>query len=146
MHDLSKLKHQEGLAGFSYDRKTLYEKLARLPIEELILLRDELERIRVQAQRSKFKLKAAAADNAVAEEAWTMKPKINERSDMKEQGKESFERVAEHLYKRQYQTAGGEWRSKFYGIFTDRQAAQVRAWNRDQSGERCTCALSGTQC
>ena len=38
---------------------------------------------------------------------------------MKEQGKESFERVAEHLYKRQYQTAGGEWRSKFYGIFTD---------------------------
>ena len=38
---------------------------------------------------------------------------------MKGQVKESFERVAEHLYKRQYQTAGGEWRSKFYGIFTD---------------------------
>ena len=33
--------------------------------------------------------------------------------------KETFERVAEHLYRRQYQTAGGDWRSKFYGIFTD---------------------------
>jgi hypothetical protein len=33
--------------------------------------------------------------------------------------KETFERVADHLYRRQYQTAGGEWRLKFYGIFTD---------------------------
>jgi integrase len=33
--------------------------------------------------------------------------------------KETFERVADHLYRRQYQTAGGDWRSKFYGIFTD---------------------------
>ena len=33
--------------------------------------------------------------------------------------KETFERVADHLYRRQYQTAAGEWRSKFYGIFTD---------------------------
>ena len=32
---------------------------------------------------------------------------------------ETFERVANHLYRRQYQTAAGEWRSKFYGIFTD---------------------------
>ena len=32
---------------------------------------------------------------------------------------ESFERVAEHLYKRQYQTAAGQWRTKFYAIFTD---------------------------
>ena len=56
MNDLTKFKHQDQLAGFSYDRKTLYEKLARLPIEELIFLRDELERIRVQEERSKFKL------------------------------------------------------------------------------------------
>ena len=48
VNNLTKLKHQDRLAGFSYDRKTLYEKLARLPIEELIFLRDELERIRVQ--------------------------------------------------------------------------------------------------
>ena len=27
--------------------------------------------------------------------------------------------MADHLYRRQYQTAAGEWRSKFYGIFTD---------------------------
>jgi hypothetical protein len=38
---------------------------------------------------------------------------------MKEQRQETFERVADHLYRRQYQTAAGEWRSKFYGIFTD---------------------------
>ena len=41
---------------FSDEHKTLYEKLARLPIEELIYLRDEQERIRVQEQRSKFKV------------------------------------------------------------------------------------------
>jgi integrase len=33
--------------------------------------------------------------------------------------KETFERVGEHLYKRQYQTAGGDWRTKYYAIFTD---------------------------
>jgi hypothetical protein len=27
--------------------------------------------------------------------------------------------VADHLYRRQYLTAAGEWRTKFYGIFTD---------------------------
>jgi hypothetical protein len=44
---------------------------------------------------------------------------------------ETFERVTErhggeqipvkHLYRRQYQTAGGEWRTIFYAIFTDWQ-------------------------
>jgi hypothetical protein len=38
---------------------------------------------------------------------------------MKEQGQETFERVADHFYKRQYQTAGGEWRTKYSGIFVD---------------------------
>lgn len=38
---------------------------------------------------------------------------------MKEHGQETFERVADHLYRRQYHTAAGEWRSKYYGIFTD---------------------------
>jgi len=33
--------------------------------------------------------------------------------------KESFERIADHLYRRQYQTAGGEWRTQHYAIFTD---------------------------
>lgn len=33
--------------------------------------------------------------------------------------KETFERVAEHLYKRQYQTAGGDWRTIYYGRFVD---------------------------
>ena len=33
--------------------------------------------------------------------------------------KETFERVAEHLYKRQYQSAKGQWKTIFYGIFTD---------------------------
>jgi integrase len=32
---------------------------------------------------------------------------------------ETFERVEKHLYKRQYQTAGGQWRTAFYAIFTD---------------------------
>ena len=47
---MHKLKHQDPL------RRLFSEKLARLPIEELLYLRDELERIRVQEQRSKFKL------------------------------------------------------------------------------------------
>jgi hypothetical protein len=33
--------------------------------------------------------------------------------------KESFERVGEHLYKRQYQSAKGQWKTIFYAIFTD---------------------------
>jgi integrase len=32
---------------------------------------------------------------------------------------ETFERVAEHLYKRQYQIAGGQWRTIYYALFTD---------------------------
>jgi len=32
---------------------------------------------------------------------------------------ETFEKVAEHLYRRQYQTANGQWKTIFYGIFTD---------------------------
>ena len=32
---------------------------------------------------------------------------------------ETFKCIADHLYRRQYKTAAGEWRSKFYGIFTD---------------------------
>jgi hypothetical protein len=32
---------------------------------------------------------------------------------------ETFERVADHLYRRQYKTATGQWRTMFYGIFTD---------------------------
>jgi hypothetical protein len=52
---MHKLKHRDRLAPFSGDEhKTLYEKLARLPIEELLYIRDELERIRVQEQRSKI--------------------------------------------------------------------------------------------
>src|SRR5262245_33803619 len=33
--------------------------------------------------------------------------------------KETFERVGDHLYRRQYQSANGEWKTIFYGIFTD---------------------------
>jgi hypothetical protein len=36
----------------------------------------------------------------------------------------TFERVADHLYRRQYLTAAGEWRTKFYGIFTEKPARQ----------------------
>ena len=32
---------------------------------------------------------------------------------------ETFEHIERHLYRRQYQTAGGEWRTAYYGIFTD---------------------------
>lgn len=32
---------------------------------------------------------------------------------------ETFERIAEHLYKRRYQTAGGAWREVYYARFTD---------------------------
>jgi integrase len=32
---------------------------------------------------------------------------------------ETLEKVAEHLYRRQYQTAKGEWKTIYYGIFTD---------------------------
>jgi len=34
---------------------------------------------------------------------------------------ETFEKIAEHLYKRQYQTAKGEWRTKYFVLFTDWQ-------------------------
>ena len=33
--------------------------------------------------------------------------------------KETSERVTDHLYRRQYQTAAGDWRTKYYAIFTD---------------------------
>jgi hypothetical protein len=33
--------------------------------------------------------------------------------------KETLERVAEHLYRRQYQTAAVDWHTKYYAIFTD---------------------------
>jgi hypothetical protein len=52
----TKLMHRDRLARLSDENKTLYEKLARLPIDELLCIRDELERIRVQEQCSKFKL------------------------------------------------------------------------------------------
>jgi integrase len=32
---------------------------------------------------------------------------------------QTFERVEKHLYKRQYQTASGDWSTVYYGIFTD---------------------------
>lgn len=32
---------------------------------------------------------------------------------------QTFERIEKHLYRRQYQTAGGEWSTLFYAIFTD---------------------------
>jgi len=32
---------------------------------------------------------------------------------------ESFERIAEHFYKRQYQTSKGEWRTKYVALLTD---------------------------
>jgi hypothetical protein len=38
-----------------------------------------------------------------------------------EQKKEIFERVADYLYRRQYQSAAGKWKTIFYGIFTDWQ-------------------------
>jgi hypothetical protein len=53
---ISQLRHQDRLARFSDEHKTLIKKLARLPIEDLLYLRDELERIRAQEERSKFKL------------------------------------------------------------------------------------------
>jgi len=34
-------------------------------------------------------------------------------------GNDSLERVARHLYKRQYSTATGEWSTHYYGKFTD---------------------------
>jgi integrase len=34
---------------------------------------------------------------------------------------QKFERIEKHLYRRQYQTAGGEWSTLYYGIFTDWQ-------------------------
>src|SRR3990167_772464 len=33
--------------------------------------------------------------------------------------KQNFERVEKHLYRRQYQTGGGDWSTLYYGIFTD---------------------------
>ena len=33
--------------------------------------------------------------------------------------KQEFERVEKHLYRRQYQTSGGDWSTLFYGIFVD---------------------------
>jgi len=33
--------------------------------------------------------------------------------------KQSFKRIAPHLYKRQYQAANGEWRTLYYGILVD---------------------------
>jgi hypothetical protein len=53
---ITQLKRQDRLARLSDEHKTLIKKLARLPIEDLLYLRNELERIRVQGQRSKFKL------------------------------------------------------------------------------------------
>ena len=49
MHDLTKLKYQDDPLP-----RLFYEKLERMPIEEVLCLRDELERIRVQEQRSKL--------------------------------------------------------------------------------------------
>jgi integrase len=37
---------------------------------------------------------------------------------------ETFERVEKHLYKRQYQTAGGEWSTLYYGRFKDWKGKQ----------------------
>ena len=31
----------------------------------------------------------------------------------------SFECIEKHLYRRRYQTAGGEWSTLYYAIFTD---------------------------
>ncbi|MBM2802859.1 MAG: integrase family protein [Deltaproteobacteria bacterium] len=36
--------------------------------------------------------------------------------------KQAFERVEKHLYRRQYQTATGDWNTLYYGIFTDHKA------------------------
>jgi len=33
--------------------------------------------------------------------------------------KQSFKRIAPHLYKRQYETSNGEWSTRYYGIFVD---------------------------
>src|SRR5688572_8142433 len=40
---------------------------------------------------------------------------INERSAMNQK----FECIEKHLYRRQYQTAGGNWSTLYYVIFTD---------------------------
>jgi hypothetical protein len=39
---------------------------------------------------------------------------------------EKFERIEKHLYRRQYQTAGGEWSTLYYAIFTDWQGIRHR--------------------
>ena len=42
-----------------------------------------------------------------------------EKIDVRNQGRErEMERIERHLYRRQYQTAGGDWTTKFYAIFT----------------------------
>ena len=60
---------------------------------------------------------------------------------------ETFKCVADHLYRRQYQTAGGEWRTKYYAVFTDWKGKRRKIpvgenleHARDKAGEfRSTC-------
>ena len=70
MNDLTQLKHQDDPL-----RRLFYEKLKRMPIDELLCLRDDLQRIRVQERRSKFRLikGGRAADNASAKIIQTMR-------------------------------------------------------------------------
>ena len=52
--------------------------------------------------------------------------------------KQTFECVEKHLYRRQYQTAGGDWSTLYYVIFLlmEKETPDVSGWNRiqDRSG------------
>ena len=70
---------------------------------------------------------------------------------------ETFERVTErrgkvevpikHLYGRQYQTGGGDWRTIYYAIFTDWKGKRRKfpLGRRDQGGQGRACALRGQE-
>ena len=71
--------------------------------------------------------------------------------------KETFERVIErrgkvevpikHLYRRQYQTAGGDWRTIYYAIFTDWKGKRRKfsLGSRPGSGQGSSRALPGQE-
>ncbi len=52
--------------------------------------------------------------------------------------KQTFECVEKHLYRRQYQTAGGDWSTLYYVIFLlmEKETPDVSGWigSQDRSG------------
>ncbi len=40
----------------------------------------------------------------------------------------NFEQVAQHLYKRQYQTTNGDWSTRFYAFFKDKLKGKRRSF------------------